>query len=303
LYDYTVTVVRYSGKYCSNSRTVSFFPYFPLSISPSTRFEVSVRGTAGSELSKSGEKYIIPREIVGINRAPRWPKRTRVRASGVLRAPTKPGVLGYPNRMFSVSCAGRSRPPAPVPGVLSYPDRVFSVSCAGRSRPPVPVPGVLGYPDRVFSVSCAGCSRPPAPVPDVLGYPDRVFSVFCAGRSRPPAPVPGVLDYPDRVFSVSCAGRSRPPAPNRVFSVSRAGCSRLPDLDQGISVPGERVTPRRISPGLQRGQLTMISLQFQTLHPLGEHRPRNLDRTRPLSTARLTSRFPPQRSPDYLDLS
>jgi len=114
-------------------------------------------------------------------------ERTRVRAPNVLKAPTRPGVLGYPDRVFSVSCAGRSRPPAP--------DRVFSVSNAGCSRfpapgvlcllfqtgyPRFPVSGILGYPDRVFSVSCAGCSR--LPWPDVLSLLRRAFSASC---SRP----------------------------------------------------------------------------------------------------------------------
>jgi len=195
-----------------------------------------------------------------------------------------PSVLGYPDRVCSVSCARRSRPPAS--------DQVFSVSSAECSR--FPVPSVLGYPDRVCSVSCAERSRPPAP--------DRVFSVSSAECSR--FPVPSVLGYPDRVCSVSCAGHSRPPAPDRVFSVSRAGRSRLPDLDRGISVPGERVTPRHISPGLQRGQLTVTSLQLQTQRrvSLGERRPGNLDHTHSLSTARLTSRLPPQRGQDHLDL-
>jgi len=70
-------------------------------------------------------------------------------------------------------------------------------------------------------------------------------------------------------------------------------------------MPDERVTPRHISPGLQRGQLTVTFLQLQTQCriPLGERRPGILSHTRPLSTAHLTNRFPLQRGPDHLDLS
>jgi len=94
-----VAVARYSGKYYSNSRAVSFLPYFPLSISLFSRFGVPVRGTAGSELSKGGPPA--------------------------------------PNRVFSISCAGHSWPSAPdrvfsVPGGRVIPKHISPGLQRGR---------------------------------------------------------------------------------------------------------------------------------------------------------------------------
>jgi len=157
--------------------------------------------------------------------------------------------------LFSATLTGCSR--FSVPGVLGL---LLQTGC---SR--FPASGVLGL------LLQTGCSR--FPVPGVLGLQLRT------GCSR--FPVPGVLGYPDRVFSVSCAGRSRPG-----------------DFSAG------GVTPET-SLGLQRGQLTVTFLQLRTRHrvPLSKCRSGILDRTRPLSTARLTSRFPLQHGPDHLDLS
>jgi len=67
------------------------------------------------------------------------------------------------------------------------------------------------------------------------------------------------------LFLTECSRR-------RAFSATLTGCSRffepgvlgLPAFDRGFSVPDGRVTPKHISPGLQRGQLTVASLQLQT---------------------------------------
>jgi len=137
----------------------------------------------------------------------------------------------------------------------------------------------------------AFCSRP-----GVLGFLRRVFSAILTGCSR--FPVPGVLGYPDRVFSVSCSRPSVLGFQCRVFSAILTRCSRFPVLDRGFRCRADVLLPRRISPSLQRSQLTVTSLQLRTRRqvPLGKRRPGILDRTHPLSTTRLTSRFPLQRS-------
>jgi len=95
-----------------------------------------------------------------INRAPRRPNDTRVRALGVLRALTKAGCSRFPRL-----------------GVLGFLCRMFSVSQTGCSR--FPVPGVLGLllPCRVFSAILTGCFRFPAP--GVRDFPSATVGFRC----------------------------------------------------------------------------------------------------------------------------
>jgi len=95
---------------------IFFHLSFPLSISLSFRVSEYLFAARPARIVEGWGN--IPREIAGINRAPRQPKGTRIWAPGVLRALIRPGVLGYPDWVFSVSCAGRSQFPAP--GVLGF---------------------------------------------------------------------------------------------------------------------------------------------------------------------------------------
>jgi len=254
-----VTVDRYSGKHCSDSRAISFFP------------SLSWRGAAGSDsravsffpcfsltipfwrvseymfAARPAPNYRRVRENTswnaGINRAPRRPKNTRVRARGGHWNPRTLEIYPFHSRTpksqsISVCVSGmdKSRACAGSNAHLWSELRVFSELW--------PRPGVLGFPDRVFSVSYAGRPRLPAP--------NRVFSVSCTGCSR--LPWPGVLGLLRRAFSASCssAGCSRLPWPD-VLGLLRRAFSISTDRDRRFLVTSERVTPRRISPGLQRG--------------------------------------------------
>jgi len=149
-------------------------------------------GVGGSELVKSGGKYLANfgyKWSVATTKRHSGPSSGRSQSSdqgrefsasltGCSRFPCAgpwPGVLGFPapGVLGFLSLTGGSR----------YPDRAFSVSCAGCSR--LPWPGVLGFLRRAFSASCscAGCSR--YPVPGVLGYPISTGGFRCQANVLP----------------------------------------------------------------------------------------------------------------------
>jgi len=121
-----------------------------------------------------------------------------VRAPGILRAPIRPGVLDYPDWVFSVSCAGCSRlpwlgwPPFGHESIEHEPLTALEQWKASRhrslwlvvsnwsvsKRAPPPWLDVLGFMRRAFSATRTGCSR--IPKPGVLGL---LLSTGGAGRA------------------------------------------------------------------------------------------------------------------------